>query len=198
VPPNAGRGAFAGWRACETSPVQTPESTDLAKRRRRVKTAFETGDLTDLRGEDVMAAWTGSPFPEEEYGSDFWVRAFRHCHEWFNFSQGYEPLELFRGTAPPHEHGMAWTTDLSKAHDFAWGRLHAHYAPSEAERPSLAYVYRTQVSRDAIHCEVDLNFNLSGRHYEGEVIVEPGLLGEIECVETVLPGANRAKSSEGG
>jgi len=159
--------------------------------------AFESGDLTGLRGEDVMAAWTGSAFPEQEYGSEFWVRAFRHACEWFNFSQGHEPLELFRGTVPAHERGMAWTTDRSKAYDFAWGRLHAHNASSGAERPSVAFVYRTQLSRDAILCEVDENFNLSGRHHEKEVIVEPGRLEEIKCVETVLPGADRASPSEG-
>ncbi len=160
--------------------------------------AFETGDLAGLSGEDVMAAWTGSAYPEHEYGSEFWVRAFRHTREWFQFSQGHGPLELFRGTTPQHERGMAWTTDRPKAHDFAWGRLHAHYAPSGVEQPSVAYVYRTHVERDAILCEVDENFNLSGRHHEKEVIVEPWRLGEIECVEMLLPGADRANPPPGG
>lgn len=175
-----------------TSVFGEPESVPLAESRHRVAVASATGDLAALRGEDVMAAWTGSSFPEHDHGSEFWIRAFRQTHEWFQFSKGTEPLELFRGTVPAHTRGMAWTTDRLQAYDFAWAWLHGPGAPSGARQQSEAYVYRTLLDRDAILCEVDANFNLSGRHHEKEVIVDPRRLGEIECVETVLRGADRA------
>jgi hypothetical protein len=168
------------------------ERGDLAELQRKVAAAFEGKDPTSLRGEDVMAAWTGSAYPELKYGSDFWVLVFRQSCEWFQFSQGHEPIELFRGTVPAHKRGMAWTTDPLTAHDFAWGWLHGPDAPSGADRLSESYVYRTMVNREAILCEVDQNPTLSGRHDEKEVIVDPEALGEIECVETVARGADRA------
>jgi len=135
---------------------------------------------------------TCNAYPELTYGSDFWVRIFRQSCDGFKFSQGHEPIELFRGTVPAHKRGMAWTTDQLTAHDFAWGWLHDPDAPSGEDRVSKSYVYRTVVDRGAILCEVDQNPTLSGRHHEREVIVDPEALGEIECVETMERGANRA------
>jgi hypothetical protein len=173
----------------KTPLVVTLENDDLEQRRRRVRKAIESGDLDGLSGEDVMAAWTGSAYPEGEHGAELWVKAFRHAKEWFNLSPGNGPVELFRGTVPQHERGMAWTTDRSWAYHFAWGRLHRHDPASGAERLSVAYVYRTEVDRGAILCEVDENPLLSGRHFEKEVIVDPQQLRAIECIETLHPGA---------
>jgi hypothetical protein len=172
------------------SVVATPGSDNLEEYRQRVRVAYESGELEGISGEAVMAAWTGSAYPEAMYGSDFWVRAFRHAFEWFSPSPGHEALTVFRGTVPMHERGMAWTMDPSWAYRFAWGRLHRHNYDAGVERPTLAFVYRTQLERAAILCEVDQNPMLSGRHHEGEVIVDPTQLGEIECFKTVRPGAD--------
>ncbi len=174
-----------------------PANSDLAVMRRRVAQFVEGHDLIELRGEDVMAAWTGGAGPEHQYGSEVWVALFRQTREWFQFSQGHEPMELFRGTVPAHTRGMAWTTDRRKAYEFAWNWLNGPTAPWGDDRLSESYIYRTEVSRDAILCEVDQNPYLSGRHYEGEVIVDPEGLGEIVCVEVVGRDAPTPWFSEG-
>jgi hypothetical protein len=182
--------AAPGSTGARLSGMTTADGGHLEEYRRRVRAAYETGRLDDISGEAVMAAWTGSSYPEAIYGSDFCVRAFRHTYECFSLSTGYEPLTVFRGTVPLHERGMAWTTDPSWACRFAWGRLHRHNPGTGVERPTLAFVYKTHVERAAILCEVDQNHLLSGRHYECEVIVDPERIGKVETFRTVRPGAS--------
>lgn len=169
--------------------MSAPEYISHEEYKRRVQAAYESDDLEGLSGEAVRVAWTGGEFPESIYPSEFWVRAFRHPRsvEWFSFSPGSEPLTVYRGTVPEYQRGMAWTTDPAIAYRFAWGRVHFHYPPDGGESPNEAFVYRTQVERSAVLCEVDLDL-LPGRRGEGEVIVDPGQLGEIECVRTVHRG----------
>jgi len=67
--------------------------------------------------------------------------------------------------------------------------MNQFYSLSGLPKPPVAYMYRTTVSTDAILLDVKANGILSGRLYEGEMVVDPaGLENEIVCVRPVLVG----------
>jgi hypothetical protein len=84
------------------------------------------------------------------------------------------PLTIYRGATEARQRGMAWTTLRSTAESFRDGRIR--------RQPGMAaFVYRTTVDHDAVLAV----FNT--RPPEAEIVVDPLILGDIECLES--PGS---------
>jgi hypothetical protein len=161
--------------------------------------ALENGDRPIL-SENLLPLWTGLDDALRRIVMPRWIAAFRLCQQDFLKRSAPDPLVVYRGTIERYQRGMSWTTRFEKAKWFAerwvqeWNfdTLSGSYVRSAAPEARL---YKATIPLELVLCDVDKNPWGDGRRNEGEIVLDPASLGEIELLGRVTnPGRTPAGS----
>ena len=127
---------------------------------------LQPSDLPDV----VRTVWSAERPPSTK-GVRKWVALFRAAA----YPVPAVPLTIYRGTTRGRRRGMAWTTDLDKAREFA-DKCVTERGYREAE------VVAVVVPPAAVLCHVN-------EHGEAEIVIDPSMLPAVRRIEIHPAGA---------